>query len=59
MGVGVQPYALAASTPGGKTRYPFYRRLGGLQGRLRRAENLVLTGIRSRTVQALVSRYTN
>jgi len=45
-------------TPG-KTRYPFYRRLGGPQGRSGRAENLVLTGIRSRTVQPVVSRYTD
>jgi hypothetical protein len=37
--------------PPGKTRYPFYRRLGGPQGRHGRAENLVPTGIRSRTVQ--------
>ena len=29
----------------GKTRYPFYRRLGGPQGRSGRAENLVSTGI--------------
>jgi len=35
----------------GKTRYPFYRRLGGPQGRSGRAINLVPTGIRSRTVQ--------
>ena len=35
----------------GKTRYPFYRRLGGPQGRSGRAENLVPIGIRSRTVQ--------
>jgi len=34
-----------------ETRYPFYRRLGGPQGRSGRAENLVPTGIRSRTVQ--------
>ena len=33
--------------PPGKTRYPFYRRLGGPQGRSRHAENLVLNGIRS------------
>ena len=33
--------------PPGKTRYPFYRRLGGPQGRFGRAENLVPTGIRS------------
>jgi len=35
----------------GNTRYPFYRRLGGPQGRSGRAENLVSSGIRSRTVQ--------
>jgi hypothetical protein len=37
--------------PPGKTRYPFYRRLGGPQGRSGRAENLVPAGIRSLTVQ--------
>ena len=45
--------------PLGKTRYPFYRRLGGPQGRSGRAENLVPTGIRSWTVQPVVSRYTD
>ena len=50
---------LGRTLPPGKTRYPFYRRLGGPQGRFRRAENLVSTGIRSRTVQTLVSRYTD
>ena len=45
--------------PPEKTRYPFYRRLGGPQGRSGRAENLVPTGIRSRTVQPVVSRYTD
>jgi len=35
----------------GKTWYPFYRRLGGPQGRSGRTENLVPTGIVSRTVQ--------
>ena len=44
--------------PPGKTLYPIYRRLGGPQGRSGRAENLVPTGIRSRTVQPVVSRYT-
>jgi len=39
--------------PPGKTRYPFYRRLGGPQGRSGRAENLVPTKIRSRTVQPI------
>ena len=42
----------SAARPGrtlspGKTRDPFYRRLGGPQGRSGRAENLVPTGIRS------------
>jgi len=37
--------------PPGKTRYPFYRRLGGPQVRSGRAENLVPTGMRSRIVQ--------
>ena len=45
--------------PPGKTRYPFYRRLGGPQGRSGRARNLVPTGIRFRTVQPVVSRYTD
>ena len=45
--------------PRGKTRYPFYRRLGAPQGRYGRAENHVPTGIRSPTVQSVVSRYTN
>ena len=54
----------SAARPGrtlhpGKTRYPFYRRLGGPQGRSGRAENLVHTGIRSPTVQPVVSRYTD
>jgi len=40
--------------PPGKTRYPLYRRLGGHQGRFGQAENLVLTEIRSRTVQPVV-----
>ena len=43
--------------PPKKTRYPFYRRLGRPQGRSGRVENLVPTGIRSRTVQPAVSRY--
>ena len=45
--------------PPGKTRYPFYRRLGGPQGWSGRAENLFPTGIRSRTVQLVISRYTD
>jgi len=42
-----------------KTRYPFCRRLGGPLGRSGQEENLVPTGIRSRTVQPVVSRYTD
>ena len=45
--------------PPGKTRYPFYRGLGGSQGLSGGAQNLVPTGIRSRTVQPEVSRYTD
>jgi len=41
--------------PQGKTRYPLYRRLGGLQGRSGQTENLVTTGTRFRTVQPVVS----
>jgi len=41
--------------PPGKTWYPFYRKLGGPQGRSGWAENLVPTGIRSRTVQSVVA----
>jgi len=58
-GVSDQQHAPAALYPPGKTRYPMYRRLGGTQGRSGQAENLVPTGIRSRTVQPLVSRYTD
>ena len=39
--------------PPGKTRNPFYRRLGELQGRSGRAENLVPAGVRSRTVHVV------
>jgi len=39
--------------PPGMTRYPFYRRLGGPQVRSGRAENLVATGIRSRTFHSV------
>ena len=50
---------LGRTLPPGKTQYPFYRRLDGPQSRCGRAENLVPTGIRSRTVQSVVSRYTD
>jgi hypothetical protein len=42
-----------------KDLVPIYRRLGGPLGRSGRAENLVPTGIQSRTVQPVVSRYTD
>ena len=45
--------------PPGKTRYPLYRRLGGPRGRSGRAENLVPIGIRSRTFQPVINRYTD
>jgi len=35
-----------STLPSGKTRYPFYRKLGGPQGRSGRAESLLPTGIR-------------
>ena len=45
--------------PLGKTQYPLYRRLGGPQGRSERAENLAQPGFDPRTVQPVVSRYTD
>ena len=45
-------------TPG-KNLIPIYRRLVRPQGRCGGAENLVPTEIRSRTVQPVVSRYTD
>jgi len=45
-------------TPG-KTRYPFYRMVDVPQDRSGRAKNLVPTGIRSRIVQSVDSRYTD
>ena len=44
-----QQHAPTALYLRGKTRYTFYRSLGGPQGRSGRARNLVLTGIQSRT----------
>ena len=54
----------SAARPGrtlslGKTGYPFYRRVGGQQGRSGRAENLVSTEIRFLTVKPVFSRYTD
>jgi len=45
--------------PPGKTWYPYYMTMGGPRSRSGRAENLVPTGIRSRTVQPVVSRCTD
>ena len=58
MGVGVSPTP-RPPLPTTNTRYPFYRRLGGPHDRSGKAENLVPTGIRSRTVQPVISRYTD
>ena len=54
----------SASRPGRtlppeKTRYPLYRRLGGPKGRSGRTENLAPPGFDPRTVQPVVSRYTD
>jgi hypothetical protein len=54
----------SASCPGctlprGKTQYPLYTRLGGPQGRSGWAENLALPGFDPRTIQPVVSRYTD
>jgi len=59
MGVGGgQPHAPAASTPG-REPVPIAREAGWFPGPFwTGAENLVPTGIRSRTVQPVVSRYT-
>ena len=58
MWVGASPTARPPLLPR-KTRYPLYKSLRWSQGRSGRAENLVPTGIRSRTVQPVVSRYTD
>jgi len=57
MGLGVSPKPRPPLPPG-KNQYPLHWRLGGRQGWSRRAENLVQTEIRSRTVKPEVSRYT-
>jgi len=46
---------LGCTLPPGKTQYLLYRRLGGPQGQSGWAENLVSTGIRSRTIQPFVT----
>jgi hypothetical protein len=58
-GVGDQRDAPAA-LPGGKTRYPLYRMLGGPQGLSGRVRKTAPPpGLVSRTVQAVASRYQN
>ena len=58
MGVGGQHHAPAALPPG-KMRYPLYKRLGGPQGRSGRVRKLSTPpGFDPRTVQPVVSRYT-
>ena len=59
MEVSDQQHAPGCTLRPGKTQYPFYRRLGGPQDRSGRAEDHVPTGIRSRTVEPVVSRYTD
>jgi len=64
VGRGIALLSMTTALPGRtlpqrKIRYTFYRRLGGPQGRSRRAENLVPTGIPSRFIEPAVSRYTD
>jgi hypothetical protein len=58
MGVGGQRHA-PADLPTRKTPVPIVQGAGWAIGRAGRTENLVPTGIRSRTVQPVVSRYTD
>jgi hypothetical protein len=59
MGVGGQHQA-PADLPPGKSRYPFYRRLGGPQGRSGRVRHILAPlGFDPRTVQLVESRFAN
>jgi hypothetical protein len=59
MGVGGQRHTLAALTQG-KNRYPLYRRLGGPQGRSEQVRKILPPpGFDHRTVQSVVSHYTD
>jgi len=55
----------SAARPGrnslpGKTRYPFYRKLGGPQGRCGQVRKISpLPGFNPRTAQTVASRYTD
>jgi hypothetical protein len=58
-GVGGQRYAPPTLSPG-KTRYPLYRRVGGLQGRSGQVRKISPPkGFDPRTVQPVASRYTD
>ena len=57
-GLGVSSTPRPYFTPE-KDQYPFYRRLGGSQGRSGKAENLAPLGFDPQTVQPVVSRYTD
>ena len=64
MTTGLEEGEWSAARPGrtlppGKSPYPLYRRLGGPQGRSGRVENLAPPGFDPRTVQPVVSRYTD
>jgi len=59
MGMGCQRNVYGGFTTE-KTRYPFYRRLGGTRGRSGLVrKNSYTPGFDSRTVQPVASRYTN
>jgi hypothetical protein len=58
MWVGGHRHAPAALPPV-KTRYPYYRRLGGPQGRSEWTENLAIPGFDPRTVHPVLSTFTN
>ena len=60
MRVGGQLHAPAALPPGTETRYPLYRRLGGLQGRSARGREISPPpDFDPRTGQPVASHYTN
>jgi hypothetical protein len=59
MGVGGQRH-IPAALPPRKTRYPLYRRLGGLQGRCGRVRKISpQPGFDPRTVKPVASSYTD
>jgi hypothetical protein len=59
MGVGIQHHTSATLLPG-EIPYPLYRRLGGPQGWCGRVQNILPPlGFDFRTIQPVVSHYTN